>query len=177
MAYAKVQTIDRVTLGTLTPDQAKAEGYPTVQEFEIAFVERHDRGWLNTQVSYLLEQGVPQIEADETRDCWAKVRYDNIWASREVWLLTILPFDDLPLLLPGLVEEPEAIPVDRLKRKWSEKAAKRYQDARGEEERVRDAKQLGRRLRSAKLRDAGAPELAVIEEQLRLLEARYSKAA
>jgi hypothetical protein len=130
--HAKVIDLDRGPLGTLTDIQALAEGHPTVQEFEIAFVERHEHGWLNRQVEYLVEQGIPRQEADETRDSWAKVRYDQIWATREVWVLTLKPFDDMPYLLPGLVDEPEGIPVDRLKQRWTTKAERRLQTAKVE---------------------------------------------
>lgn len=175
--HAKVTDVVRGLLGTLTDIQALAEGHPTVGEFEIAFVERFELGWLNRQVEYLVEQGVSRQEAEETRDSWAKVRYDQIWVTREVWVLTVKPFDDMPYLLPGLVEEPEGIPVERLKQRWTTKAGRRHEQARHEEERVREAKQLGRRLRSAKLRDPLAPEIGEIEIALRQLEARYSEAA
>lgn len=175
--YCKITALDRGLLGTLTDEQALAEGYPTVAEFEIGWVEHHERAWLDRQVSYLVEQGIPQHEADETRDSWAKVRYDQYWAPREVWVLTVEAFNDMPYLLEGLPEEPEAIPLDRLQTRWATKAGRRYQQANDEELRFRDAKQLARRVKLMKLNNPEAPEIVVIEEQLRQLEVRLLQAA
>jgi hypothetical protein len=177
IAHCKVLQAGRGPLGTLDPPDALAEGHQTVEEFELTWVERHEGPWLDRQVAYLVEQGIPQHEADETRDAWAKVRYDHHWASREVWLLEIEAFHDMPLLLVGLPDEPEAIPLERIHQRWTTKAARRYEEARREEERVREAKQLGRRLRSAKLRSPDAPEINEIKAALMRLEARYSQAA
>jgi hypothetical protein len=175
--YCKITALQRGPLGTLTPQDATDEGYPTTAEFEIDWVEQHERAWLDRQVSYLVEQGIPQQEADDTRDSWAKVRYDQYWAPREVWVLTVEAFNDMPYLLEGLPEEPEAIPLDRLQTRWATRAGRRYQQANDEELRFREAKQLARRVKLMKLNNPDAPEIVVIEQQLAELEARHSQAA
>lgn len=177
IVHAKILKADRAPLGHLTTEQAQAEGHPTPQEFEIHWIEHHERPWLDRQSTYLLNEGIPEDEVAEARDAWAIVRYAHHWAPREAWTLTLEPFHDMPFLLPGLPEEPEAIPAERLHKRWEYRSAKHYSQARDEEQRVREAKQLGRRLRSAKLRNPNAPEITVIEAQLAALEARHTQAA
>lgn len=175
--HCKIVYLERRTLGTLTLEDAQAEGHQTVEEFEIAWVERHDRHWLDKQITDLIQNGEPEHQALETRPLWAASRYEHRWQTRQVWVLTVEPFGDIPYLLPGLPEEPEGIPADRIKPRWGVKAARRYQDAKDMELRTRDAKQLARRVKLMKLNNPDAPEIAVIEEQLLRLEQRYSQAA
>jgi hypothetical protein len=175
--YCKIVACIRAPLGTLTQQEAEAEGHPTVDEFEIDWVERHDHEWLDRQINYLIEVGTPADEAEETRAGWARSRYQTRWAAKDTWHLTIEPFDDLPVLLPGLPEEPEAIPPDRIHTRWNIKSARRYQQARDLELRTRDAKQLARRVKLMKLNQPDAPEIALIEEHLRRLEMRLQQAA
>lgn len=138
--HCKIVAVDRAPLGLLTDEQAQAEGYNSAEEFEIDFVERHDRPWLDTQIAELIEHAVPHADAVATRPEWARRRYEHRWAFREAWILTIKSFHDMPLLLPGLPHEPEAIPVERIKRRWTDRADKRHAAA------IADIRELDRRL-------------------------------
>lgn len=172
--HCKITHIQRGPLGWLTADQAQAEGHSSVAEFEVAWVERHDRAWLDRQIAELIEHKVPEREAQETRPEWARTRYENRWLAREVWTLTLRVFDDMPLILPKLPEEPEAIPVERIRPHWAEWAARRHEKA-VIEARERDRVLLSREQRLQQLHRNAHLRGVDVSRELWLLRARLPR--
>jgi hypothetical protein len=188
VCHTQVVRITRGPLGTLTDEQANAEGYETAGEFVQAWVRRHDGPWLDAQVARLIEGGVPEEEALETMDEWAKVRYRDRWQTRETWTLTLTVDHDVTRFLApaarpkgsehgyvlGVDEIDAGIaqPIDQLANAWPRRAVRRHLDAISEnaspEERARRARALARRVRELALQD---PKLTRrIEELVRAAE-------
>lgn len=164
-----ITAFERGELGNLTLEQANAEGYPTPDEFVQAWVERHDRQFLDNQVRYLIEQDIPDDEAMDTREEWAKVRYRDRWAGRDVWTLAVQVEHDAGRFLAragsptgdycgtdeidaGLV--PDTWSIDQ---RWMRRASRRQLEALAEnaspQERSRRARALARRVRELALHD------------------------
>lgn len=189
VAHATITVVTRGPLGTLTAEHARAEGHDTVTAFEIAFVERHDRAWLNRQVAYLIGQGTRPKEAEATRTTWALARYQQRWAPRDVWLLEITAVHDIPVFLAPAsrpkhselgyvhsssqaIDDTERVLVTSLHRRWRSDAATRHHEAVAEEDRRRRAKQLARQVKQLAI--DGHP---VAEEIRTLLESSTEQAA
>lgn len=148
--HVDIAHVERGPLGHLTAEQARHAGYPTPARFEQAWVLRHDADWLTAQLDYLRSQGEPEDDVLATLPAWATARYAHRWAERVVWVLTVTPVHDMPLLLApaarpkhsehgyvnnrsaALPDEPEAVPLERLDRRWTTGAGHRHTTAKRE---------------------------------------------
>lgn len=144
-------------LGHLTPDQARHEGHPSVAAFEWWWVQEHDQAWIQRQRDYLEAVGVTGEEATEFVEELSRARYTAVHADRQVWVIHLQVTADLPFLLArnsetgyvtspavALPDEPEAIPLDRLRPHWAEHAKGRHDRVRREaaERRAQDRRAL-----------------------------------
>lgn len=182
-----ITNVLRGPLGTLTPLEAMDEGYPTPEDFVQAWVERHDGSWLERQVQALIDVGVPEDEAEDTRWEWAQARYRDRWQDHQVWTLTVAPARDVDRFLApaaqpkgselgyvlgstDVIDAGRAQPVSELSKHWKQFADRRHLKARELEDARRRARSASRRLREAVLRNPDDPALAEIEQSLRKLE-------
>jgi hypothetical protein len=172
IVHTKILAADRSPLGHLTDQQAQAEGYPTAAEFELAWTNRHDHAWLDRQAQYLRDQDIPEAEIQQACDALAIIRYADHWTPREAWTLILEPFHDMPFLLPGLPDEPEAIPVTKLHPRWQMRTAKRMRQAQSAEAQRQAAKALARHVKQLAIQ--GDPLADHIRD---LIDQRMDKAA
>ena len=171
--YVTIRHVTREPLGTLTDDQAKAEGYPTARDFEQAWVRIHDREWLDRQIQYLIDQDIPTSEAEETRDAWADVRYRDRWAIRPVWVMLVEVEHDLPRHLEPagaaksefgyVISSTDPITAghvmdSRLAPTWKKHADARHAKAQTEKARRKRARELEARVRFLALSDHPAAD-------------------
>lgn len=171
LCHVRLVAVSRGPLGVLSDEQAQAEGYESAGEFVQAWCARHDGEYLDRQVRALVDAAVDPVEAEETREEWAKVRYRDRWQDREVWTLTVRVEHDIDWFLEpasrgrselGYVKgadplEAGAVPRDQPGQRWVTRAARKQLEAlaatASPEERSRRARALGRRVRALALQD------------------------
>jgi len=183
-----VHRVDRGPLGHLTAEQAGMEGYPSPTAFEVAWVQRHDRAWLDGQEIILRELGEADDDIREALTEFALARYRYRWSLREAWTLHVTAAHDIDQYLaptdrPGgsmlgyvtspaaaMPGEPPVVFTSQLDKRWRLGAEKRHGKARAERESAeRQARELldaEERMRRA--REAARMNHVDVHDELRL---------